>query len=173
MAEIKGSGQGLTKPILGTIQRNTILLHKDKLPAELIGHLEAQDIDLSRFEVPPPVFTAMGGEIISFDPGAKSTTCSFPIRADQLNPFGMMQGGIIAAAIDNTIGPLSMLVAPPSITRKLEVKYYKAVEPAAGEILVTARFTGQRKRFLYFEAEAENKNKSIKFASATAMHWML
>ncbi|MEX0330403.1 MAG: PaaI family thioesterase [Puniceicoccaceae bacterium] len=150
------------------------MIHKDKLPPALIEFLEQRpDIDLDRFEVPPPVFMTMEGKITDFDPGAKCISCSFPVRPDQLNPFGMMQGGIISAAIDNTIGPLSMLVAPPSITRKLEVKYYKAVEPAAGKIFITAKLIGQKKRFLFFEAVAENEDKSVIFASAEAMHWML
>jgi len=34
-----------------------------------------------------------------------------------------MQGGMIAAAVDNTIGPLSFLVAAPNVTRRLEMKY--------------------------------------------------
>jgi acyl-coenzyme A thioesterase PaaI-like protein len=39
------------------------------------------------------------------------------------NPFGTMQGGMIATAVDNTIGPLRDVVAPPNVTRTLEMRY--------------------------------------------------
>jgi hypothetical protein len=33
-----------------------------------------------------------------------------------------MQGGMIATAVDNTIGPLRDVVAPPNVTRTLEMR---------------------------------------------------
>ena len=152
----------------------TVLLHRDKLPLELLEYLERQkDIDFNQFEIPPPVFMAMKGEIISFDLNIKLFRCKFPVLGEQLNPYGVMQGGIISAAIDNTIGPLSMLVAPPSITRRIEVKYDKAIEKDIDAILVTAQFLEQKKRLLYFEANVKDIEESTQFASAKATHWII
>ena len=43
-----------------------------------------------------------------------------------------MQGGMIAAAVDNIVGRLSMLIAPPNFTRNLEMKYKKAINSDLG-----------------------------------------
>ena len=68
--------------------------------------------------IPPPVFTSMQGEFVDFDLEEGILVTRFPVRQDYLNPYGAMQGGMVAAAVDNTLGPLSMLVAPPNVTRK-------------------------------------------------------
>lgn len=155
-------------------KREKTLIHKEQLPVELIEYLEKhKNIDFDRFEIPPPVFTTMKGEILSFDVKNHLFCCKFPVLREHLNPYGVMQGGIISAAIDNTIGPLSMLVASPNITRKLDVKYNKAIETSVGFICVTARFIEQKKRFLYFEADVENLDKTEKYASAKSTHWIL
>ena len=83
-----------------------------------------------------------------------------------------MQGGIIAAAIDNTIGPLSMLVSPPNFTRYITVKYGKVVSPDIGFIYVTAKFIKKKKRQLFFDAIVENGDGE-KLASAKATHWII
>ena len=88
-----------------------------------------------------------------------------------LNPYGSMQGGMVAAAIDNTIGPLSMLVSTPNVTRYLMVKYGKPVPPEMGHIVVTARFIEQRKRQLFLEAAVEDL-KGEMLASAKSSHWV-
>ncbi len=150
------------------------MIHREKIPLELLNYLDNHsDLDLSRFEIPPPVFMAMKGEILSFDLEQRIFCCTFPVLKDHLNPYGVMQGGMISAAIDNTIGPLSMLVAPPNITRKMEVKYYEAIGASNHSIQVTAKFIEKKKRLLYFEADVENVEKTTKFASATATHWVI
>ena len=73
------------------------------------------------FLIPPPVFELMSGEFLAIDVKSKRFKTRFPILAEYQNPYRTMQGGIVAAAVDNTLGPLSMLVAPPNITRRLEI----------------------------------------------------
>ena len=90
--------------------------------------------------IPPPVFTSMQGEFVeaALDEGVLVTR--FPVLRDYLNPYGAVQGGIVAAAVDNTLGPLSMLVAPPNVTRTLEMKYSRPVTPDLESITVKAKF---------------------------------
>ena len=64
-----------------------------------------------------------------------------------------MQGGFIAAAVDNTVGPLSMLVAPPNFTRRLDMKYSRAVTVAIDLLTVTARLEHRKGPQLTFRAE--------------------
>ena len=150
------------------------MLHEDKISTDLLDILKNHgSIDYDKFEIPPPVFLTMQGEFLSFSKKEGSLKCRFPVLKAHFNPYGVMQGGMISAAIDNTIGPLSMLVAPPSLTRKMEVKYSSAVEKELGFIYVTAHYRAQKKRFLYFEAVVENAMGTKQFASAKATHWIV
>jgi acyl-coenzyme A thioesterase PaaI-like protein len=149
------------------------MIDKDKIPKELLPLLEAKfQGRTDEINFPPPVFDAMKGELIDFDIENKSLTNRFPVLSEHLNPYGNMQGGIIAAAIDNTIGPLSMLISPPNFTRYMNVKYGKAVSPDLGSIYVMARFTGKKKRQLFFEAVVEDSDGN-KLASAKSTHWVI
>ena len=149
------------------------MIHKDKIPQDLLPlieeKLQGSDMDI---EVPPAVFIAMQGEFIAFDLENGVLECRFPVLQEQLNPYGNMQGGIISAAMDNTIGPLSMLVSPPNFTRHMEVKYLKVVPPDLQYIYVTATLIEQKKRQLFFEAEVKNDQGEI-LASAKSRHWII
>ena len=148
------------------------MINRDKIPAELVPILEANlDGEADKYSFPPPVFEAMGGELIEISMEERFLTCRFPVDTSYLNPYGTMQGGMIAAAIDNTIGPLSMLVAKPNFTRHLELKYGKPITPELDYIYVTARFVEQKKRLLYFEAAVANE-QGDKLVTAKATHWV-
>ena len=149
------------------------MIDKNKIPKDLIPLLEdklkgrIEDINF-----PPPVFAAMKGEVISYDSSQETLVNRFPILSEHLNPYGNMQGGIISAAIDNTIGPLSLLVSPPNFTRYMETKYGKVVSPDLEYIYVTARFIEKKKRQLFFEATVSDKEGN-KLASARSTHWII
>ena len=61
---------------------------------------------------PPPVFVTMQGEYIAFDLDSGTLTTRFPVLDKYLNPYRFMQGGMVAATVDNTLGPLSMVALP-------------------------------------------------------------
>lgn len=150
------------------------MIHRDKLPTDLLEIIDRDtETDFNQFELPPQAFVAMEGKIVSFDLSAPSFRCKFPVLEKHLNPYHVMQGGVISAAIDNTIGPLSMLIAPPNMTRKMEVKYLKAIERDINFIYITATYREKKKRFLYFEATVTNETETIKYATAKATHWVL
>ena len=79
---------------------------------------------------------------------------------------------MIAAAVDNAVGPLSMLMAPPNFTRNLEMKYKKTINSDLGHITVIAKFVQQKKRFLYFEATVLD-NLGDELATAKAVNWII
>lgn len=150
-----------------------MMIDKEKIPVELQEMLaeKLHGAD-NRFKMPPPVFEAMQGQLIAYDPEENVLTARFPVLPEQLNPYGSMQGGIIAAAIDNTLGPLSMLVAPPNFTRRLEIKYRQAVKPENGHIRVEGRFVEQKKRQLFFRARVLDEEGN-ELANAKAVHWIV
>lgn len=120
-------------------------------------------------KIPPPIFLEMGGEFIAFDPAAKSLTVRFPVQERFQNPLGYMQGGMIAAAVDNVIGPLSFMVAPPSVTKTLEMTYLRPVPASLAEITVHAWLVAAEGRDLLFEAEVRRGEGTV-LARAVARH---
>lgn len=125
-----------------------------------------------QFIIPPPVFTTLHGEFLAFDPGEGVLKTRFPVLEDYLNPYGVMQGGMVAAAIDNTLGPLSMLLAPPNVTRHLELTYSRPVTLDMGYIVVVARLLERDGKQLLFKAEVFDEQGS-RLVRAKAMHWIL
>lgn len=124
------------------------------------------------YTFPPPVFTSMEGELLEIDVEAGVLVASFPVRPGDLNPYGAMQGGMIAAAIDNALGPLSMLIAPPNVTRRLELTYSRPATPDVGRIVVTANLVERQGRRLFFKAVVRGQ-EGRRLARAKAMHWVL
>ena len=45
----------------------------------------------------------MRGEFLTINEKAGRTTTRFPILAEYQNPYHAMQGGMVAAAVDNTL----------------------------------------------------------------------
>ena len=122
--------------------------------------------------IPPPVFVTMKGEFVTFDQKDGVLKTKFPVQNQFLNPFRSMQGGIVAAAVDNTFGPLSMLVAPPSVTRRIEMKYSRPVTPDLGYITVEAKFVKRDHRMLTFRADVRDPSGNL-LAKAKSLHWIL
>lgn len=122
--------------------------------------------------VPPPSFETMKAEFLDFDEKAQSLTARFPVLHAFLNPHRTMQGGFIAAAVDNTLGPLCMLLAPPNVTRRLEMKYRRPVTEDMGAIIVEARVVERRDPALRITAEVRAEDGEI-CATAKVLQWIL
>lgn len=126
---------------------------------------------IDEFILPPPVFDFMQGELLDFDPDSAYLKMKFPIMEAYLNPYGVMQGGLVAAAADNTLGPLSMLVAPPNVTRTLDMKFSQPVTPDLEYIIVDARLQERDGRRLKFTAEVRDQGGQL-LARVRALHWI-
>lgn len=128
----------------------------------------------SGLKLPPPVFAAMQTDVQDYRPGDAEThvgavmVARFPMLEQHQNPMGHMQGGMIAAAVDNVIGPLSYLVAPPSATAQMQVTYLAPVTPDFEYVEVTARLTHRAGRHLVFDATVTDPaGKTLAVAHAT------
>lgn len=162
----------VSHPSARRVRRHT-LESADSLTLEVIHMLQARLGDcIDQYAIPPPVFTAMAGQFVAVDMDAGTLTARFPVRESYLNPYRTMQGGMIAAALDNTLGPLSMLVAPPNVTRRLEITYSRPVTVDMGSILVDGRLVERESRWLYFRAEVRSGD-GLRLARSKATHWIL
>lgn len=119
------------------------------------------------FELPPKVFLDMEGEFIAYQEG-ETLTVRFPVKERYQNPMGTMQGGLIAAAIDNTIGPLSFLAAPPSATTQLNTTYVRPITAADAFIEIEGRVIERTRTRIYLSARVFNPaGKLVALAHAT------
>ena len=135
----------------------------------LDDHLKDVNLPL---QIPPPVIAITQGKVVHFDAEQATLTIRYPILNEHLNPYGSLQGGMIATAIDNTIGPLSMLVAPPNYTRQLEIKYRRPIRPEMGYFSITGKLLKRDNRQLIFEARVFD-DQQRELVRAKAKHWIV
>jgi acyl-coenzyme A thioesterase PaaI-like protein len=124
------------------------------------------------YAFPPPVFEEMEGEFLELDLESGTLTARFPVREKFFNPYHTLQGGMVAAAADNTLGPLSVLVAPPNLTRRMEITYARPVTADVGRITVKARFLERNESLLYFRADLYDP-EGQRLARVKATHWIM
>jgi acyl-coenzyme A thioesterase PaaI-like protein len=127
---------------------------------------------IQQFRIPPPVFVTLQGEFIEFDAHASVLIARFPVLEQYINPYGTLQGGMVSALIDNTLGPLSFLVAPPNVTRRLEITYNQPVTLDHKYVIVTGRLAERNEPWLEFRAHLRGPSGRL-LARARASHWIL
>ena len=128
--------------------------------------------EIEEYLIPPPVFELMHGEFLSIDLDSNLVTTRFPVLPEYQNPYHTMQGGMVATAVDNTLGPLSMLVAPPNVTRRLEMKYSHPITNDIEYITVEGKLLKQDGSWLTFRAEVRDPEGNL-MARARSFHWII
>ena len=122
----------------------------------------------SGMELPPKIFNEMEGELIEYVDG-QSLTAKFPVKECYSNPFGFMQGGMVVAAIDNTLAPFSYLISPASITNNIDTTFVRPVKMAFEFIFVTAFLIGKTPMQIHLRAEVKNSTgKLLAFSSSSS-----
>jgi uncharacterized protein (TIGR00369 family) len=114
-----------------------------------------------KLKIPPPVFIEMGGEIVSLNAQTQTATVRFPVEERYQNPIGYIQGGIIAAMIDNAVGPLSFLVAPPSVTKSMMLEFIKPITPDMQMVTINASVESLAGRKLFLLAEVFSEDNTL------------
>ncbi|MCB1167226.1 MAG: PaaI family thioesterase [Leptospiraceae bacterium] len=128
-------------------------------PEEIMKLLQGANPLPDGMQVPPPVFTMMDGRIELYEQG-KRLKAVFPVREEYYNPMNRMQGGMIAAAIDNTMGPLSFLVAGPAFTLSFYVDFVRGID-ASRMLHVEAVVISRSRTNLILEATASDPRGKI------------
>lgn len=119
----------------------------------------------SKLKIPPNIFLDMDTELVSYKEDSE-IIMKFPLKERYENPYGFIQGGIITAAIDNTMGALSFLISP-IVTMNINVNFIRPIQRKDEFMLVKASVTEKTKNFVYSKAEVYSKDGKIK-ASATS-----
>ena len=110
--------------------------------------------------IPPPCLVDMQGELVDYEDGVR-LRMRFPVLARYRNPLGNMQGGFVVAALDNTIGPFSFLLAPPSVTASLNTQYLRPITDAVPHITCSAWLVDRTRNVLHIHAEARNHEDKV------------
>ncbi len=137
---------------------------------ELFSKVLGDKID--EFDLPPQSFTVMQAEIIEFNVEERSLITKMPVLASWQNPYRTMQGGMINAAIDNAVGPLSMLLFPLNMTRTMQTKYIKPITLDLEHIYVRASLKEEKKKRLTFEVVVMDEFETI-YTSSTVVNWIV
>lgn len=121
--------------------------------------------------IPPKCHFLLGGKTVEYI-NRKSLSKIFTVKPEFTNPINILQGGILVAFMDDTIGPLSYAIAKaPIVTTALNINYVRSVGENQ-KVLVIAEAITVSPINIFFEAKAfDEKGKLV--ASMTSQNLIL
>jgi len=85
---------------------------------------------------PPPAAELLGFELLAIDPAQGTIRVRFTARPEFANPIGVVQGGFLAAMLDDTLGPaLTATLEPDQFAPTIELKV-NFIKPAPLGVLI-------------------------------------
>ena len=123
----------------------------------------------SGVQIPPNSIQESRATFLEYE-SRKRLLSEFPAQEKHANPLGMLQGGIIAALIDDTMGPLSFAaVRGPTTTLNLSVNYLRSVK-CPDRVRVEARVTGRGRQVLHMEADVfDSRGRLVATSTSTVL----
>ena len=125
----------------------------------------------ARGEIPPPPAAKMlGWKVLEATPGSGRIRVQFEATREFTNPLGHVQGGFVAAMLDDTLGPaLATTFAPDEFAPTLELKV-SFVRPALpGTLFGTGWVVHRGSSVAFLQGElCDAQGKLLATASATA-----
>jgi uncharacterized protein (TIGR00369 family) len=119
---------------------------------------------------PPPAAILLGWQLINVDPDAGTIKVAFAASEQMLNPMGNVQGGFLAAMLDDTLGPA--LVATLSEdewapTVDLNVQFLRPAKP--GQLVGTGRVVRRGRDIAFLAGELRDGVEVVATATASAL----
>ena len=117
---------------------------------------------------PPPAAELLGFKLVEIDPDAGTIEVAFTATEQFLNPAGTVQGGFLAAMLDDTLGPAMVATlgdgewAP---TTDLHVQFLRPVAP--GELRGQGRIVRRGRDVAFMAGELHDGDGEL-VATATA-----
>jgi uncharacterized protein (TIGR00369 family) len=130
---------------------------------------------------PPGVARLLGWTLLSIDPERGEIRVRFEAKPDFLNPAGTVQGGILSAMLDDTMGPAAVaLLGGNRFTQTLELKtsFYRPARP--GPIVGFGRVAHRGRELVFLEATlsdevylkaASSMMRAVEVAAASDFPW--
>jgi uncharacterized protein (TIGR00369 family) len=117
---------------------------------------------------PPPAAVLLGWKLMSVDPDAGTIEVSFTATEQFLNPAGDVQGGFLAAMLDDTLGPALVATLDDgqwAPTIDLQVQFLRPAKP--GELHGVGRVVRRGRDVAFLAGELRRADGAV-VASATA-----
>jgi len=117
---------------------------------------------------PPPAGILLGWELLSVDPDTGTIEVAFTAGDQFLNPVGVIQGGFLAAMLDDTLGPALVATLGPGLfapTTDLHVQFMHPARP--GRLTGRGRVVRRGKGVAFLAGELLDESGQI-VAAATA-----
>lgn len=122
--------------------------------------------------IPSPSFLTAGGKIIAYE-RRKLLRTAFPVPEEYSNPAGFLQGGYIAALLDDTFGPLSYLAAgKPALTLNLATTFLRPLPVSEAYLLVEAEVVSRGRTVLTMNGRVANSRGRL-IATATSINQVM
>jgi uncharacterized protein (TIGR00369 family) len=119
----------------------------------------------------PPVAVLLGWRLREIDPAAGTIVVEYEAKPEFANPMGNVQGGIIAAMLDDTMGPALVATLPPgkfAPTLEMKVSYLEPT-PIGGRLFGHGRVVRAGGTVAFVEGDLRNEEgRILATASATA-----
>lgn len=118
--------------------------------------------------LPPPSACLLGWRFVGLDEAAGTLSCAFEATEAFLNPAGVIQGGILAAMLDEAMGPVAAAVTGGAIfamTLEMKVSYLRPAR--VGPIFGEGRIVQKGREILFLEGRLTDVDGRL-LASATA-----
>ena len=87
--------------------------------------------------MPPPGLVASGGNILAFKPG-EGIRVAFPVRSDQSNPIGTLQGGILGNIFDDAFGQAGLRVLAKTLCLHRRCRHLYSAGEAGEPVVIRA-----------------------------------
>ncbi|MGW0811294.1 PaaI family thioesterase [Nonomuraea sp. NPDC002799] len=118
---------------------------------------------------PPPAAALLGWELVEVDPEQGSIEVAFQASDQFVNPVGVIQGGFLAAMLDDTLGPALVATLPEhqfAPTMDLHVQFLRPARP--GRIVGRGRVIQRGKEVAFLAGELIGPDgKMVATATAT------
>jgi uncharacterized protein (TIGR00369 family) len=120
---------------------------------------------------PPPAAVLLGWELQSVDPDAGTIEVAFTASDQFLNPAGVVQGGLLAAMLDDTVGPALVATLSPgefAPTADLHVQFLAPARP--GRLIGRGRIVRRTSGVGFLAGElVDDSGTVVATATATAV----
>jgi uncharacterized protein (TIGR00369 family) len=118
----------------------------------------------------PPAAVLLGWELVSVDPDAGTIEVAFAAGDQFLNPAGVVQGGFVAAMLDDTLGPALVATLGPgqfAPTTDLHVQFLRPARP--GRLTGRGRVVRRGRDVAFLAGElVDESGQIVAVATATA-----
>lgn len=125
--------------------------------------------DVLRGEIPaPPAAATLGWRLVSVQPERGEIQVAFDASPSFVNPIGNIQGGFLAAMLDDTLGPSLVATLEPdefAPTIELKVNFLRPAKP--GTLVGSGRVVHRSGRIAFLAGELANEAGEV-VATATA-----